>query len=338
MRFRPAGLLLPFLLIGCDAAGSPPTGPAKAVFETVRRDLGDIPIAPQGRIVEFPVVNRGLSDLRINKLAQSCSCVDATAEPSILKPGATGRVAVAIAPNRAEEKSATVEVHTNDPSDPVQKLHVSWRSHAPMELDPLEIDFGRVRPGQTVQRSASLLRHGSAGETCEVTEVSATPAERVRIARTGDRLSLTLLSASSPGPQHGTLTVHLDGCWRKDVSIPLRWHVADVIEVQPRELLAGSGTAGERVTGRVIVSAEPGSRLEIDDVSWRGESGDADVASTRLTAERAIAEIVWTLPADSGTHRGELVIECSGPKDRTLRVPVSAYVLGESVVASGDAR
>lgn len=333
---RRACLLLALLPVGCEVATPSPTGPAKAVFETTQRDLGDIPIAPQGRIIEFPIVNRGLSDLKIHKLVQSCSCVDAAAEPSILKPGERGRVAVAIAPDRAEEKSASVEVHTNDPLDPVQKLRVSWRSHAPIELEPLEIDFGRVRPGQTVQRSASLRRHGSAGEMCEVIEVSASPADVVRAARTNDRVSLTLVSGSSLGPHHGTLTVRLSTCWREELSVPLRWHVADVIDVQPRELLAGSGTAGERITGRVIVSAEPGSRLEIEDVGWNGASSDAGVTWKRLSEDRAIVEVTWMLPATSGSYRGELVIDCSGPENRRLHVPVSAYVLGESVATRGE--
>lgn len=323
--------LLVAVLAGCG--GTALEGPPLADFKTTQKALGDIPIAPKGRVVEFPVLNRGLADLRIEKLVRSCTCVESKVSRSVLPAGASGIIALAIAPQRAEEKSASVSVHTNDPTQPVVNLTVSWRAHAPVEVEPLEIDLGRVRPGQTVERTATIVRHMPPNEACRVEKVSAGPADAVQVSRDSDRLTLLLVAGSSPGPQRGELTIDLKGCWRESVSVPLRWHVADVIEAQPRELMAGSGAPGQRVKGRVVVSAEPGRRLEVQKVRWEEPQSGVETNWKRLNEERAIVDVVWTLPHAAGVHRGNLVVECASPEARTFHIPVTAYVSGEAVAA-----
>jgi hypothetical protein len=243
-----------------------------------------------------------------------------------------------IAPRRAEEKSASVAVHTNDPTRPVVTLRVSWRSHSPVEVDPLEIDFGRVRPGESVQRIATVIRHGPSGKDFGIADVTASPTDRVRVVRRGDELAISLTAGMSPGSQHGRISVRPAGQGQDRLNVPLRWHVADVVEVRPRELMAGTGEPGQRVTSRVIVSAEPGTQLDLKNVYWDGAPSEVATGWRKLTADRGVVELAWTLPKAGGFRRGELVIECAKPAPRTFRVPATAYVFADVPSEEGRSR
>ena len=134
------------LSVGCEKTTSP-SGPPRIHFPSVSQNLGEISIAPRGRDVEFSFVNRGLSPLHISRLVTSCGCVDAVARPATVAPGEPGTIIVRIAPAESEEKHASVAVHSDDASNPAVRISLSWRAVAPLDIDPVLLDFGSVRPG-----------------------------------------------------------------------------------------------------------------------------------------------------------------------------------------------
>lgn len=171
-----AALVMAVAITGCRRGGELPP---RVVFDTLRQDLGVIPVAPEGRHVVYGISNRGGSPLRITKLVVSCGCLHAVSSKGVLGPGEAGTITVLIAPVRSEESMTSVSVHTNDPTAPVSKLNVSWRSRSPLDISPEEVDFGTVLPGQVTSTEISLLRAASCDRKCEAASIDLYPADRL---------------------------------------------------------------------------------------------------------------------------------------------------------------
>ena len=119
-----AAVLLAAALPGCGGGGGAddaepaPAAPPRAVFETVTRDAGVIPVRAGGHTFAFPLTNRGGSPLRVLGLSTSCGCTDAGVTADELAPGQTAEVRAVVTPTHPERRDATVVVRTDDPRRP----------------------------------------------------------------------------------------------------------------------------------------------------------------------------------------------------------------------------
>lgn len=323
--------------LSCEKSQELPDGPPRIHFTNTKQDLGEIPIAPEGRDIIFSFLNRGLSELRISQLVSSCGCAGADINNSVLAPGEEGIVVVRIAPHQSENRSASVTVHSNDPSRPRIPLRISWRAVAPLEFNPLSLDFGTIRPNETLEKTVKLIWRDDADVSCRVGRVQCFPAERLRVSiesaeaevdvrRKSESFIVSLTAPSVAGIQSGRIEVFLDNCWRKSVSIPVSWHVQDVIEAKPGRLFLGTGYAGETRTQKIIISSHPGEFLEIDETGFQEMIPGMSISCKRLGSNRIIVDVEWILPESAGRHTSEIVFRCKQPKQQTLTVPVSVYI------------
>lgn len=348
---RPLRLLLVVcagaLSVGCEKA-SAPSGPPRIYFPSVSQDLGEIAIAPQGRDVEFAFVNRGLSPLHVSRLVTSCGCVDAAARPATVAPGAKGTIVVRIAPAESEEKHASVAVHSDDLSNPALRISLSWRAVAPLDTDPVLLDFGSVRPGVPVERTVKLSRQTATIRElpCSVSRVDCSPEGTIAAvlddqpaggpASATQLLRVTLTPGIESGYQRGTIQLHVERCWRPTLSVSVQWRVQDVIEAAPSSLFLGTGRPGETCSRKVIVSAIAGAALAIERIELRDGDVGAQLKLVRQAENRFHAEIAWKFPETLGAYRNELLVYCTQPETRVLIVPVSAVVLDP--VQAGEGR
>lgn len=326
------------LSLGCENATSP-SGPPLIHFPRVSQDLGEISIAPQGRDVEFSFVNRGLSPLHVSRLVTSCGCVDAVARPATVAPGGTGTIAVRIAPAESEEKRASVAVHSDDASNPVAHISLSWRAVAPLDIDPVLLEFGSVRPGVAVERTVKLNRQATTVSElpCSVSRVECSPAGAIRCkledrlvggpASATQLLRVTLMPGDESGYQRGTIQLHLNQCWRPNLSVSVQWRVQDVIEAAPNSLSLGVGKPAETCSRKVVISSIAGTTLAIDRIELHDADAGAHLELLQHGKDRFLAEISWEFPETLGPYRNELLIYCRQPETRILVVPVSAVVL-----------
>lgn len=325
--------------LSCDNSAEPPDGPPRIHFAQHKRDLGEIPITPEGRDVVFRFVNRGLSELRVTGLVSSCGCDDVNVENPLVAPGAEATITVRIISQQSEARSASVTVHSNDPARPRVVLQVSWRAVAPLEFEPLSLNFGALLPAQRVEQTVKLLQHGADPQraVCRVEQVECFPSGQVSAAfveqpATADSVAHKLLRVSltageNSGAAHGRIVVTLQVCWRESLTIPVSWRVQDVIEATPARLFLGSGRGGEVFAKNVLILARPGEVLKIKNIRFQNQISGARATWKRLTSSQILVHVEYELSEMPGRQTRELIVQCTEPVVRTVRVPVSAYVL-----------
>ena len=350
-----AGLLLACALpAGCGGAGAgetpdtpalPPAGP-KAVFAEVVHDLGEVPAPSAGRTAVFTVRNAGDAPLRLGTLRLSCNCTDAVASAAPIPPGGETTVAVTVSPDRPEKRSPRVVVPTNDPAASEVGLEVRWHAVGALTPDPLELDFGTLRPGAGATRTVRLVRRDLGGPAPEAGE----PAARGAAGRSGDApivveaataggFTVRLTAPADDGPGGAVVTVPLTGGAAGGPShlrVPVRWVVRDLAGLTPARLSFAAVGPGAETVARAIVAGD-GPLSPAGPVTFTPDDPDAwqtppVAAVTRLTAERWAVDLSGPAPAATGRHTGTLVVpvEVAGPGGgrRTLTAPASVFVLG----------
>lgn len=323
---------------GCGKP-APPSGPPRIYFAEVSQDLAEISLAPQGHVVKFPFVNRGLSPLHVTHLVTSCGCANAVAKPTTVAPGASGQIIVRIAPVQSETRNTSVAVHCDDPSSPIVRVSLSWRAVAPLDTDPTLLDFGTVLPGQPVTRTIKLSRPAATIQEmpCFVTRISCQPTEILSAVLDdspteeqpdeSQLVRVTLTPENESGDGRGTIHFNVEKCWRADLGVSVQWRVQDVVEAAPASLFLGSGRPGETCSRKVVLSAGSGQLLDIERIELRESDANLQAKLIRLSENRLVAEVQWKFPDSQGQYRNEFIIHCTKPEDRTVVVPVSAIVL-----------
>jgi hypothetical protein len=241
---------------------------------------------------------------------------------------------------RADEpgpRSSGVVVHANDPRRPKTPLSIAWRTVTPIELEPLVLDFGDVHPDSRQTAEVRVIKRplGDSDHPCRVVRMESFPADVLAIepnAAAGEgveSLQVELRAGARLGAGEGVIRAALEGCWTDELRVPVRWRVRDVIDATPASLLLGVGFAGQEVQGTLVVSSRGDGALQVDDARLSAELDWVSAAWRPTSNERVwMIDLTATLPPVPGAHAGELVIECSAPEMRTLRVPLSAHVRG----------
>jgi hypothetical protein len=99
-------------------------GPPKVVFKDTIKDFGELFL---DELVEydFEVSNAGKSDLIIRRAYGTCGCTVTHVQDSILKKGAKTKIHVVFNTKNIEQQTEkTIQVITNDPSNPVAVLRL----------------------------------------------------------------------------------------------------------------------------------------------------------------------------------------------------------------------
>jgi hypothetical protein len=214
-------------------------------------------------------------------------------------------------------------------------LNIAWRTVTPVELEPLFLDFGDVLPDSSHIATVRVIQRaaGSPEKPCRIMrfESAASPElffqPDVVLEQGVGTLQIELRTGPAVGAKDGFIRAVLEGCWTDALRLPVRWRVRDVIEGTPARLLLGVGLAGHEVKGNVVVSSHGEGELRIDDARMTEELDWVTAASRPTSNDRVwIVDLSAKLPSTAGAHAGELMIECSAPETRTLRVPVSAHV------------
>ena len=347
-RAAAAGAVAAFGFTGCGGASDEAhvpdaAGPPVARFLRTEVDLGEIAVAPGGYEAVFPVANRGRSDLTIERLVLGCGCVEAKPSKTLLKPGEEAEITVAVAPEQEETRRVVVTVHTDDPRAPTTDLKTRWRATAPRRLEPPRLDFGAVRPGQTLTRTVALpvrdvtaAGDPAAGDpgTVGTPTADAPLSARVEPPVDGrsDRVAVTLTVPDTPGTGRGAVVVPLTGGFAEALHLPVRWDVRPAAEARPPRLYLGSVAPGAKLNGRVTVVTADGLRAagaEFADDAGAFAGGVVTLGEPAAIGGGATvrASFEATAPTAPGPHTAELRVRVDG--GRPIVVPVAVLVAGE---------
>ncbi|NTX49915.1 choice-of-anchor D domain-containing protein [Myxococcus sp. CA039A] len=128
-------------------------------------DFGEVP-ALNERTVSLPLVNAGRAPLRVVGVSvrEADSPFRIISAPVEVPAQAESPVLLAFVPPRESPYTATLELHTDDPSRPSLdvSLRGEGRTSAILELDAERLEFGRVAEGDAVVRSFKVRSRGNA--------------------------------------------------------------------------------------------------------------------------------------------------------------------------------
>jgi hypothetical protein len=310
-------------------------------FPTLTKSLGD---ATQGeldsRIVSFAFENRGLSSLEIVRISTSCGCAVANVSHADLLPGDLGTIAIQIKRPAAGRKDVTITVRSNDPLHSSVTLRLDWNAVAPLTFSPASLDFGTLLPGEAAEQFVTVVDNDSGTSPCKIDRVVCSPSKRLGIfdeenqSVTGSPASagkyrIRLDAGASSGRRNGKVLLYFADCSESWISLPVSWRVQPLIEVTPGSLYLGHGKPGEIRTGRIVISSRRSEHLEVSDIFLAENSLQEAIEMERLTKHSILLILKLRLPSKPGITQTDLVINCTGPVEHTIRVPVSGSVTVE---------
>lgn len=205
----------------------------------------------------IPVFNRGSRPLRITDVATSCGCVVADEYPGIIAPLSSGIIPRVIhAPMSSDPFNATVVIHSNDPSDPEQAVHIAGSvvteltsNQGWLFLDPMEAG--------TWAKDAAVITWSEDGKR-PVSAVVTSPHLTVKLHDDpkSDTTSLDLnVAAQTPrGEYHEYVVVRTDSRSRPYVILPVSVNVYQGMRLFPEQAYFGVVKGCEKVTRRIRLS------------------------------------------------------------------------------------
>ncbi len=311
----------------------------KLVVEKTNVDMGTISNSEVASTV-IKIRNEGRGPLKIFSVQGSCPCITGRVDKTTVLPGGSADLIIEFDPHRdvyyfTFQKNVTLR--TNDPGQDIVLIDVHGNIDPEFSLEPNIFDFGIVPKGQTVERTV-LLRQLQ-DEPLELTglDLGTQPVEGFEFsfeevpeeqwAQPGKREYL-IKGRLLPEAPVGRMAEYLrlkTNCPRFPKGFPII--VAAQVEsfftmVPPRVLQLGKVTAGEKLEGKVVLTAP--QALSVTDIAF---SDDVLSASVRQgdTPDTVYIDLQVNPAAAEGRIKGTLrFVVTSGDQ----KAPTSLSVFG----------
>jgi len=173
-----------------------------------------------------------------------------------------------------------------------------------------------------------VVRPQFAGEPVDIDRLEASQSNIVVSAQgSGDdtTIAVNVEAQATPGTYTGQVLAFLKGA-HEPSTLRLHWRVRDEIEISPRAVLLGIGSAGQPFSKVMTVVSALADELVIDDVAVNAPPEFVQVSLSRINARCCQLTPTGCLPAEIGAHKYNLTITCSSPAAREIQVPLSALV------------
>lgn len=152
-------LLFLGLSVGLSAANP------QIVFKSMQVNFGDV---DDGKPVDilFDFENKGDSDLEIKAINPTCGCTISELKKRTYKPGEKGQIPARFNPSGYNgQVTKSISVETNDPANQRVLLSftgsVKMKNYVQAELQPGEINLGKVRVGKKMVKVFNIVNSGS---------------------------------------------------------------------------------------------------------------------------------------------------------------------------------
>jgi hypothetical protein len=297
-------------------------------------DLGEQETG-QDAIARLTVANRGGKDLLIDQVRSDCSCsglerddggeVSAVQELR-LSPGEESqlRVRVSVRGNYGTSLRTAISFHTNDPSNPDQRIEVFIpKVVGGMLTVPRFVSLGSILQGSTPHQlievrdespAPRVVDHVSSSDP-ESISVRWLPAPATEEARTTTGTSTLIgrievtLKTRGPGEVNGAVNIHLRDGGRPPTSVPVVGRVLPPIEISPSTLLLPRTS----IAGNVFQA------------SCLCRSNEK-LPFTLIVEPRNDGLVARVIPVDGNPHTQSLVVEWDPTADGKMSVSESRVV------------
>jgi hypothetical protein len=329
------------LLLGAALLGNQAPRQPRAVVHPTSRTI----VSPsEGRRVEtfFEVENTGTAELKLGETTYKCTCVVASVEPSVVKPGHKARINLEVRPPRAGQQDASVQVATNDPSKPTLTLEVKLQGNMrpPYVVDiPQGLYFARAQAGD----SETLFVHTcepEGGDPWLVASESTKPFIEVTLKNTRSRHANDIVYrryeyevrlADLPheyGQFEGELQFRAGDKREVVYRVPVGGQIHPPVYSTPAHIIVSTDALAEPVDISLVISTdEPDFHLEVRADDYSAAGVEVSLAE-RLAPNRLRFQATFTQESDL-SRLTSLRFLTNLARMREVRVPVSVRSIRE---------
>lgn len=327
--FRSIAILL-LGVFGCGSASTVVIAPGspRLFIKEHTIELGDVFLQPDIRRVDVQLSNIGIGELHITELQRSCTCTEIVVDRTSVPTGEVASLGILVTIKEPGKHSASVTIHSDSDDENRQLVTVYWTGVAPIHCETLDVDFGSVRPGQTVERTVRLTRRNPKSRLISLTP-SGEELKVGTIREDGDFIDVpvTLYAGPSRGRRSAQLVVKVEEGWPEEVSLPVQWSVRDSIEANPDKLFLGSVLPSQHVRRRVIISSLEGTTVKLGTITASPDQNSMAFTLHSLEGGPMALDIDWTAPSEIGVSRGQVRIQVVAPEEYELLVETIGYVV-----------
>jgi len=328
---RQGFLLLLFIAgLSCGRSGDvrPEGLPSLQVTPAVL-DLGTAVVSSNGELkLRVTLKNLGTGLLHVDSVHSSCGCTVVHSPRARLEPGQSDTIEVVVKVGfEASPRNSTVTIESNDPTRSSFPVRVHWKAEPRIFLEPSQVDFGSLRPGDSAERKVevrlasrdnSKLRVESTTQGLKMDWEDAPDQTRV--------LRANLVADGDVGEHRGTIV--LTGVESDLASmIPIHWRVKTALRVTPSSLYNGEAVSGEFIEGRLFVASEEAQPFRVESARIEGGGEQEPPALPASAAPRHELKVRVRVPEKHGVHRMIIRIATDmGGSGSQLEVPWSLVV------------
>ena len=337
----PALLLLTFLAACATSGGvasdpgsiDPDPGPPavvadhpKLVFTADGHDYGRL--EKRTKIAHTAVFyNAGSAPLEIRQVKTHCGCAAALLSGNRIPPGGRGTLRITLDTGMVPgTRTKTVEVVTNDPTDPVATYRITCDVIADAAVDPLMLVVRGARGAGPIETGFDVytMRPGFPLEIRDVrpshdgirATVTPLPPGGPRV---GYRVNLTLLGSLPGGDLYERILVVTNSKRDARLSVTLIGTVAQSVVAVPERLYLPAPRGSEVLTRRVFVSRPDGRPLTVTGVE--DPAGVFEVEHRQVDPSKVELTVVLAGEAPAETLRGSLLVRTDDPDEPIVAVP-----------------
>ncbi|MBI3757201.1 MAG: DUF1573 domain-containing protein [Deltaproteobacteria bacterium] len=313
-----------------DPMQSASSGPPRLTFPEPVFDFGKV---EQGEQVShtFHFTNQGGQELRIESVKTSCGCTAAVTSFDVIPPGQEGAISATFDTSRyAGEKTKSISVYSNDPTQPVTTLTLQGEILVEIEVDPPQLYLGRVRRGEETVRSVDIFY--DANKPIAITKIENSSSVVIiqaddfeKEGRKGKKLIVTLKKDAPLGRVNDEIKVITTSEKRPSVEIPVFGSIEGDLVVAPPQVSFGVVRRGDGKAQEVSIKNRAKKPIHVVKV----ESSNADIIA-ELVAIKDGEEYKLTLSAKNeskpGRIQGDVQVFTDHPTEKVLTIPLYGMV------------
>lgn len=308
------------------AAGAAP----RLVFDEMEHDFGEIKQQEEVKHI-FKFRNEGDALLVVEEVKSSCGCTGTLLSTKNIPPGGEGEIEVTFKSGRSSgKKKKYISVISNDPSKPVEKIHIMADIVIPVEIRPRQIywvvekDAPSKKLVELTYQPELSINIVKIELSSDAFKASATPKDEGN--RPGYDINILFDGSLPAGRFNEKLTITTDNKEYPSLSVVIRGQVTGKVKVVPGAVALGVIKDGEIPSRAIRVYVKDNRDFEITAIVPSNPLITTEITRNTETPGYSVRVSLSARPLTSGAFSENIRIKTSVDPDAPIEIAVYAYV------------
>lgn len=284
----------------------------------------------------FKFTNKGVDDLKIEKVRSSCGCTAVMLSSKVIAPGKTGEVKATFnSQSFTGSVKKKITVYSNDPDTPKLPLSIFGEVDEEVIVNPKRIDFSKVSHDTSFVQKITIKPSKDFKLKIEKFE-STNPIVKVELKEdeeNGYILEATIPENTSFGRIDGSVIIHTNSKNQSKITVPFYGEVIGDFSIYPPKLSCGIVVKRREMVFPVyVVSYKEGikvERVEIDPAVFDIDITETKINSTKNKKNTYKISVILKKDAPDGVFDQNLKIYTNSKVQPIIEIPVKGEIRNE---------